>query len=291
MFKSATRSIYSRILSVLAGAIYLFVLAPALPVQAEVVKPKIAVKALSVGEKVSESARRHLDLELLVNEMLVAVQNTRKFEVQNRDKAVLKAVRSEQMLSDEDVDIQGADYIVVGTVQDFVYYRSVKPVPNIDNKYSRTDSGRLVVAAKIIDVASNSVKITFSLSDKFATGKKITNEKGGSPMPTHFAKMSRGVAAQLANQLVDTVFPMVVINTKADSVWVNRGQDGGLKNGEVLQVYRTGEALVDPYTGETLGTEEEFIGKVKVDRINPKFTICKTLKGVAVAKGDIVRRP
>ena len=155
VFKSATRSIYSRILSVLAGAIYLFVLAPTLPVQAEVVKPKIAVKALSVGEKVSESARRHLDLELLVNEMLVAVQNTRKFEVQNRDKAVLKAVRSEQMLSDEDVDIQGADYIVVGTVQDFVYYRSVKPVPNIDNKYSRTDSGRLVVAAKIIDVASN----------------------------------------------------------------------------------------------------------------------------------------
>lgn len=261
------------------------------PLQAEMQKPRIAVRPPAVSDSIGATARQRLDVDLLVTEIRSAIQNTRKFDVQNRDKEVLKAVRNEQLMSDEEVVIQGANFVVTATVQDFVYYRNVKPIPNLDDKYSRVDSGRLVVSAQITDVAANAIKQTFSLSEKFATAKKITNEKGGAPLPIHFAEMAKGIAAQMADQLVDTVFPMLVINTKDDRVWINRGNDGGLKHGELLHVYRVGESLVDPYTGETLGSEEEFIGKLKIDRINPKFTIAKTTGDIAVAKGDIVRKP
>lgn len=258
---------------------------------ADIQKPKIAVKTPTIGDSVSANALKRLDLDLLVAEIRSAVQHTRKFDVQNRDRETLKSVRNEMMLNDEEVNISGADFLVTATVQDFIYYRKVKPVPNLEDKYSRVDSGRILVTAQIIDVAANSIKITFSLKDNFATKKKITNDKGGFPLPTHFSNMAKEIAAQLANQLVDTVFPMIVINSKENTVWINRGQDGGLQQDEMLHVYRAGEALVDPYTGETLGSEEEYIGKIKVDRINPKFTIGKIQNGISVARGDIVRRP
>ena len=86
-----------------------------------------------------------------------------------------------------------------------------------------------------------------------------------------------------------------VMSTKGTQVWINRGQDGGLKEGEVLQVYRPGEELVDPDTGEVLGSAEEMIGTIKVVRINPKFTITEMEAGkdggMLVEKGDIVRKP
>jgi hypothetical protein len=106
--------------------------------------------------------------------------------------------------------------------------------------------------------------------------------------------MAKAVAAQMADQLVDAVFPMKVLNVQGDQVWINRGKDGGLKKGDVLKVFRPGVALIDPDTGENLGSAETEIGKIKVVRINPKFTIAKVItKGATepVQRGDIVRVP
>jgi hypothetical protein len=132
------------------------------------------------------------------------------------------------------------------------------------------------------------------MKSTFATGKKVVNSKGGAPSSVHFTKMAKAVAAQMADQLVDTVFPMKVLNVQGDKVWINRGQDGGLKKGDVLIVFRPGVALIDPDTGENLGSAETEIGKIKVVRVNPKFTIAKVItKGAteAIQRGDIVRAP
>ena len=55
----------------------------------------------------------------------------------------------------------------------------------------------------------------------------------------------------------------------------------------------TGMDLIDPDTGENLGSAEIFAGQIKIVRVNPKFTIADVVKTESspIAKGDIVRKP
>lgn len=228
---------------------------------------------------------------------------SRKFEVLTRDRDKLKDLRLEQKFDQSSLTkggtaltggLETANYLILPTVQDFKFYRSVRPVPNLAGKYTRQDSGMLEVAAQIIDTTTGSIKTTFYLKSRFATGKNVVNSSGGSPSSIHFTRMAEDVSAQMADQLVDLVFPMRILNIQANQVFINRGKDGGLKKGDVLNVYRPGVALIDPDTGENLGSAETFVGKIRVTRVNPKFTIAefdsKNLKE-PLQKGDIVREP
>ncbi len=264
-------------------------------------KPVVAIKKAKIGEGVSKYARRYLNLTTLQDEMEAAIQKNRKFELVSRKKDVLREIREEQQFAASDLTagnaaaegkIKNANFLILPTVQDFKFYRSSRPVPNLENKYIRRDSGMLEVNAQIIDTATGSIKTTFYLKASFATPKKIVNSKGGVPNSIHFTKMAKSIAAQMTDQLVDVVFPMRVLNVQGKKVFINRGKDGGLKKGQKLKVFKPGVALIDPDTGENLGSAETYIGTVKVVRINPKFTIAEIgPKGLddEIERGDILR--
>jgi hypothetical protein len=98
----------------------------------------------------------------------------------------------------------------------------------------------------------------------------------------------------MADHVIALGFPVEIIKVKGNQVYLNRGKDGGFKNGMVLNVYSPGEELIDPDTGEQLGSAEEYAGQIKVSRINPKFTIATIVAGkqqMDFAKGFIIRKP
>ena len=248
-------------------------------------KPRVAVRMSEIGEGVPQSSVKHLTSSTILAEMEAALFAVRKFDVLTREKEELKALREEQEFAKSGLSkgnaaeeglLEAANYIVFPTVQDFKFYRSTTPVPNIANKYVRRDSGMLQIHAQVLDTESGQIKGNFYLKSTFATKDQVVNTKGGHPSSVHFTRMAKDVAAQMADQLVDTVFPMLVLNAEGELVWINRGADGGLKEGHLLNIYRPGKQLIDPYTNEVLGSAEQFIGKVKVVRVNPKFT--KTLR-------------
>ncbi len=261
-------------------------------------KPVIAIKKAKVGEGVSKYARKYLNLGTIWDEMEAAIQKNRKFNLVSRKKEVLEDIREEQKFAKSELtagnaaaegQIKNANFLILPTVQDFKFYRSSKPVPNLENKYIRVDSGMLEVNAQIIDTSTGGIKTTFYLKSSFATSKKVVNSKGGVPNSIHFTRMAKKIAAQMTDQLVDAVFPMRILNVQGKQVWINRGKDGGLKKGDTLLVFRPGVELIDPDTGENLGSAETQVGKIKVTRINPKFTVAQIIKDSEVEKGDIVR--
>lgn len=270
---------------------------------AQAEKPRVAVKLPEVGEGVPRGVLKHLTLSTVLAEMESALHAVRKFDVLTRQKGRLKSLREEQKFAKSPLSkgnaakegqLEVANYIVFPTVQDFKFYRSAKPVPNISKKYIRRDSGMLQIHAQVLDTESGQIKANFYLKSTFATKDQVVNTKGGHPSSVYFTRMAKNVAAQMADQLVDTVFPMLILNAEGDSVWINRGADGGLKEGTLLNVYRPGKQLIDPYTKEVLGSAERLIGKVKVVRVNPKFTIAEVIrKGLKepLANGDILRKP
>lgn len=266
-------------------------------------KPRVAIKEPKTGDGISDAALRHLNIEKLLAEMEASLQATRKFEVLSRDKAKLDAIREEQSFASSSLTkgnaaqeggIENANYLILPTVMDFVFYRSTKPVPNLRDKYIRTDSGRMEIDAQIVDTTTGAIKTTFYMKSSFATKDEVVNTSGGSPSATWFTRMAKDVSAKMADQLVDSVFPMKVLNVQAKQVWINRGQDGGLETGDILNVYHPGVDLIDPDTGDNLGSAEMFAGKIKVTRVNPKFTVTEVVEqdqNSPITKGDIVREP
>ena len=263
-------------------------------------KPKVAIKTASIGEGISDYSKARLNLSIILDEMEASIQKTRKFDLLSRKKDVLESVTREQEFAKSEMtkgnaapsgQLDNANFLILPTVQDFKFYRSSTPVPNLANKYVRQDSGMLEVNAQIIDTATGGIKTTFYLKSSFSTPKQVVNSKHGAPNSIHFTKMAKEISAQMTDQLVDAVFPMRVLNVQGNQVWINRGKDGGLKKGNTLKVFRPGIALIDPDTGENLGSAETFVGEIKVTRVNPKFTIAELVKGAEepIEKGDIVR--
>lgn len=271
------------------------------PASPQLQKPRVAIANPIVGKGVSERALSHLNLSILVSEMEASIRATRKFEVLTRQKRVLKIIRKEQQFAKSNLakgnaasegELENANYLVIPLVQDFKFYRSTKPIPNISGKYLVKDSGLLQINTQVVDTSSGQIKATFYLKSGFSTKPRVANRSGGTPSTVYFTRMAKKVSAQLANQLIDTVFPMLILAVNGKQVWINRGSDGGIKNGEVLKIYKPGEELIDPYTHEKLGSAEAYVGKVKVVTVNPKFTIAKIISAnnETIMPGFIVRR-
>jgi hypothetical protein len=269
-------------------------------------QPAVAIKEPKVAEKVSKYAGKQLNIELLWAELENSFRATRKLRVLSRNKEVLKEIREEQEFAQSDLakgdaastgDMSNAHYLILPKVQNFKFYRSSKLLPNFDDKYRRVDSGLLHMSAQMVDSSSGQVVSTFDLKSSFKTKPEIVNRKGGVPNNTHFTKMAKRVSAQLADQFIDAVYPMKVVKrTRRNQIIINRGKDGGLKKGQKFEVFYAGEALVDPDTGESLESVEEFVGTIEIVRINPKVSYGKIIEetdpeNAPIGEGDIVRAP
>jgi curli biogenesis system outer membrane secretion channel CsgG len=80
-----------------------------------------------------------------------------------------------------------------------------------------------------------------------------------------------------------------VISVKdSGEAYINAGQTANMQKGMTFMVFRPGEELIDPDTGMNLGSDDQFIGRLRVDDVKPKFSKGTTLDASAQA-GDIVK--
>lgn len=265
--------------------------------------PAVAITQPTINKNIEDHLREHIDLVILLSRMESSLHETRKFRVLTRDKEDMEKVRTEQKFSKSDLTdgnaalpgkLQNANFIVNVKVEDFAFYRKTQPMPNVSGKFFRTDVGSMDVNIEIIDTESGELKGSFIVEDGFNTGEQVVNTRGGEPSSSHYTDMAESISADFADQFLATVFPMKVINVASGQIYINRGQDGGLEEGDKLKVFRTGKKLRDPSTGKVLGTTEVEIGMAKVKRVNPKFTIAEMIDvkdGKSVKKGYILRKP
>ncbi len=81
-----------------------------------------------------------------------------------------------------------------------------------------------------------------------------------------------------------------VIKASKGKIYINLGK-GTVKTGDTLSLMATGEALIDPETGISLGGEEEEIGSVLITNVKKKYSIAKVVGTVRgkIRKGDKVQ--
>ena len=230
-------------------------------------------------------------LQNIRNRVLDAVLNSRKFEVVER--AQLKTVLKEQALVDagltegkapESNKLKAAGHVMYGTVIRYGTERfaigaikAFRADVEIQLRFADAESGRIRAVKTVRGVGVRSAVLV-------AGDERLTDDALNAAIAS--------AARDAANSLVELAFPTTVLAVNSRFVTVNLTAEQ-CAEGDVFEVFELGEELTDPKTGDSLGFDEDLIGRVVVSRPGPKVTKCVVAEGTKledVAKGMVLRR-
>ncbi len=167
------------------------------------------------------------------------------------------------------------------------------------NKREEAHVGLII---RLIDTTTGQVLDSQRVEGKAtAGGLGVGVDIGGVDFGTEgFSKTPLGKATQIAidnavayiaGKLKNVPYQGRVIKVSGDDIYINAGQRNGCAVGDTFTVFSVGEALVDPDTGEKLGSEEKKKGVIKVYDVQEKFAKAKAEGKLepAAAQGDIIR--
>ncbi len=145
-----------------------------------------------------------------------------------------------------------------------------------------------VIESQRCEGKADSGGLAFSYTDRdFAFGS------------SDFKKTPVGKAVQMAiDQAVNFIsFRMskmpwrgrIILVKENGDLYINAGADAGIRQGDQFNVYKQGEALVDPDSGLDLGSEETKIGRVEVSQVKDKYSIAIAVNGGGFDKGCVIK--
>lgn len=239
-------------------------------------------------------------LGMLEERISDAILNSQKFDLVERKN--LDAFLREQGLADsgmaEEEDEEDAEEVGV-TVAGYVIYGSVlrcetaMKTVEIDGVAHKHCTATLELLIKIGDCKSTKILMskkkmsTVRLREAAISSTRNLEEEA-------IEEASTQVAVSVVNALIELAYPVKIIKIGKKDMTVNLAKE--MTNvGAIYEVYELGEEMFDPDTNESLGAEEELLGRVKVTRCSAKTARCVVADGEELTlddfeKGMILRR-
>lgn len=269
-------------------------------------KPRVAV--LEFGNKALEghwSRAGEAAQDMLITELV----KSGRFTVVDRER--LDAIMREKNLSlSGDIDprtavqagkLLGVEYIIFGNVTEFgeetakaavgwgigVDVKRKKFVSALDARLVSTTTGEILWADKARKEESN-VKV-FVMGTGGGVDDRRMFDKVLLPCVEELAGKLKNVPLETSKTVVGRVAGKIA-RVQGDVVSINLGSEDGISVGDTLGVYRMGEPIRDPDTGQVLGADEEKIGSLKVTAVKgPKLSECTVVRGSGLKVGDVVK--
>ena len=299
-------------------AVALLALFTASPLLAQGAKPRVAI--LEFKNKASHYTWSWYEAGRQAQDMLVTeLVKSGKYRVIEREQ--LQAIMQEKHLSlSGDIDpktaiqfgkMLGVEYLIAGAVTELgvtdrnasvpggflrglpsVSVRSQKMEAALDARAFSTSTGEIVWADAAKDETSDS-------------SVYVAGAGGGANDRTKVDKLMRPVVQKLAASLAKASLSSSGLGgagdasgvvgkiAKADggTLYVNAGSEAGVKEGDEFAVYRVGEQIKDPDTGEVLGANEMKVGRVKITSVKgPRLSIAAAVSGSGFKAGDTLKK-
>jgi hypothetical protein len=172
-----------------------------------------------------------------------------------------------------------------------VNVRSQKMDAAVDARAFSTSTGEIVWA----DTASEST----SDSSVYVAGAG-----GGVEDHRKLDRLLRPVVVKLAESLAEKKLSTSGLGGAADAsgvagkiaradggtIYLNVGSEAGVKEGDEFDVFRMGEPIKDPDTGEVLGANERKVGRIKVNAVmGPRLSKASAVSGSGFKAGDTLK--
>jgi curli biogenesis system outer membrane secretion channel CsgG len=200
--------------------------------------------------------------EIVLDKMITVLWNQQRFKVMER--AQLDKILAEQSLGASGVvDAATAAQIGKGIGVDAIIIGSV----------AAAASGAISIDARVIDTESATIIVAQDAYSGSSDAQSVKNA---------VENLSRKIAESL---------PLVegyIIRIDGEKIMLDQGRGAGLKRGMKCVVYKEGEVVKHPITGEVLGKDTQELGEIIVTEDFDKYSVAKTLKiyGGVISIGD-----
>jgi hypothetical protein len=271
--------------------------------QAQEVKlPLLAVyEPIIAASAKTEVARLKVDALELARQTEQGLRATRRFAVYERSQEVLQSsVLREQDFAQSGLakgnaagfgKLDNVQFIVQPEVTILGIASNFSPIEEFPGHYRRKDIGRLTVVFKLLDTTTGEIKFQTTQTVGFDRGAGTTEDKSHGVGGESFAALASEVSIKATNAIVNYVYPIQVVRAEHGDIFLNRGESGGLNVGDIWEIESAGEVLVDPTNNENLGSSETPLGRVRVIRIAPRFSVAQAIGKLTgeVKAGDVLR--
>ena len=176
------------------------------------------------------------------------------------------------------------DYMVIGTVR---LYGSPAVVQNQYTGTTTAQDGPFVeISYKVILVPTSQLKWAGTVSIPYSAA-------GGATADAALAGAYMAASRRVCHEIIDNIYPPRITAKTTFELVLNQGGKS-FAPGQVLDVFRQGEAITDVSSGETLGAPEEQIARIRITRVTPKMSYAVVVEGTPIEQieiGAVVRRP
>ena len=228
------------------------------------------------------------NFEVMVETQLMKIGRFKVFE-RNRVDEILSEQALQENLSNNGTTLRitGVDYLIYGSITN--YSSEVKKIATGSFTSSKLIT-KFEVDVKIVDSLSGEVRRAESVSVTHESGSAITTGKFAQAEVSSdgLVKAQRKAAKLVASLLVESIFPISVVDVLEGDVYLNYG-DSILSVGDVLKVLKPGRQLIDPQSGLLLGSTETEVGQIKVKETTSQFSIATMVVGSLPSAGDKAR--
>lgn len=223
----------------------------------------VAVLPFRIESKGAEGA----EYERVVRPMLVdALSQSNKLAVLDRDyqsenQGEIEQLRGEDFNKDQAARLGnrlGADYIIVGSITKATVFTETKTIKSANRTIYGATHADASMTFRLIEAATGVVQLSATL-DGTRYKASLLND------------LAKGQAADLAERVLESLFPIRVEGYSNGEVYLGRGGDS-IKVGQVFEVFRRGDAIKDSDTGEIIGHSEENLGIVEVIEVQAKIS-------------------
>ena len=240
---------------------------------------------------------------MLAQKLSVGLSETNKFAVLDRE-YILDFAHNRNILLSDDSSLEekaklgkvlGADYMIVGTISDIRLEIKQKTSSAIGHPIREYEAD-FVFDYRLIVGPTRRVRLadTVNLSLETEEVKKLV--KKWEPEDLDFRELFDSLASMVANQVVETIidrlYPIRIASIdESGQIIVNQGGKRILQ-GLVLDVFTEDKEIFDIDTKESLGKTEVLIATIKIDKVTPKISYAKLIKGDLsnISEGLICRR-
>lgn len=228
---------------------------------------------------------------LLTNTVTEALTASRRFDVLNRRNDSLFDAEKAFIQSDDAATAEvarlsqagGADYLLVADLQGLSIRNNMQETIRMTGEVLVRSAVNGTLRLEVVEFASRKVK--WSGTQKFGATLEGASSIGNRTL----SRLIQEASNKLMDNLVASIYPIRVVKVVGDVAIINRGE-GSATVGDTYAVFLMGDELIDPQSGESLGSLEIEAGVGTVTEVKPKFAFLKMANATLDPNADYIVR-
>ena len=237
----------------------------------EAMRTRIAVFPFRLYEIQSDKDRFQRILNQNINDYLV---QTKKFtmldrsfidEIVKEQKSILDGKTPAVEMAKIGNEIS-ADFILVGSVEDFSIEEKVTKILSSDQEIKRNVAS-IYLSYRLLDVATKQINNsnTLELQIPIKESAKKADIKAISEISTI-----------LGEEILFSVYPVLIEKISNGEIYLGQGGKQ-FKKGQQYEVFEKGEKIIDSYTNEVIGNVETSVSKIEISSVSSGYSKAKFL--------------